>query len=343
MKNKFIVLIMLCALVMVGCSKKDEKTLNVYNFGDYIEQSLIDDFEKEYGIKVVYDTYATNEDMYYKLKQGGMNYDLVFPSDYMIERMIKEDMLEKIDYSELKNIQNIGDRFLGLSYDPENEYSVPYLWGTLGIIYNKNTVKEPIDSWDVLWDEDYKKEILMYDSLRDSLGLTLKKLGYSMSTKNLDELEEAKNELIKQKPLIRAYVGDNVKDMMIENEAKIAVVYSGEGLFMMEQNPELIYAIPKEGTNLWFDTMAIPKNAEHKNEAQLFIDFILRAESGKAIVDYIGYSTPNNATFDLLDEDTKSMPGAYPSDEIIKKSEVFMDLGDFLKEYNRVWTEIKIN
>lgn len=343
MKNKFIVLIMLCALVMVGCSKKDEKTLNVYNFGDYIEQSLIDDFEKEYGIKVVYDTYATNEDMYYKLKQGGMNYDLVFPSDYMIERMIKEDMLEKIDYSELKNIQNIGDRFLGLSYDPENEYSVPYLWGTLGIIYNKNTVKEPIDSWNVLWDEDYKKEILMYDSLRDSLGLTLKKLGYSMSTKNLDELEEAKNELIKQKPLIRAYVGDNVKDMMIENEAKIAVVYSGEGLFMMEQNPELIYAIPKEGTNLWFDTMAIPKNAEHKNEAQLFIDFILRAESGKAIVDYIGYSTPNNATFDLLDEDTKSMPGAYPSDEIIKKSEVFMDLGDFLKEYNRVWTEIKIN
>lgn len=343
MKNKFIVLIMLCALVMVGCSKKDEKTLNVYNFGDYIEQSLIDDFEKEYGIKVVYDTYATNEDMYYKLKQGGMNYDLVFPSDYMIERMIKEDMLEKIDYSELKNIQNIGDRFLGLSYDPENEYSVPYLWGTLGIIYNKNTVKEPIDSWNVLWDEDYKKEILMYDSLRDSLGLTLKKLGYSMSTKNLDELEEAKNELIKQKPLIRAYVGDNVKDMMIENEAKIAVVYSGEGLFMMEQNPELIYAIPKEGTNLWFDTMAIPKNAEHKNEAQLFIDFILRAESGKAIVDYIGYSTPNNATFDLLDEDIKSMPGAYPSDEIIKKSEVFMDLGDFLKEYNRVWTEIKIN
>lgn len=343
MKNKFIVLIMLCSLVMVGCSKKDEKTLNVYNFGDYIEQSLIDDFEEEYGIKVVYDTYATNEDMYYKLKQGGMNYDLVFPSDYMIERMIKEDMLEKIDYNELKNIQNIGDRFLGLSYDPENEYSVPYLWGTLGIIYNKNTVKEPIDSWDVLWDEDYKKEILMYDSLRDSLGLTLKKLGYSMSTKNLDELEEAKNELINQKPLIRAYVGDNVKDMMIENEAKIAVVYSGEGLFMMEQNPELIYAIPKEGTNLWFDTMAIPKNAEHKNEAQLFIDFILRAESGKAIVDYIGYSTPNNATFDLLDEDIKSMPGAYPSDEIIRKSEVFMDLGDFLKEYNRVWTEIKIN
>lgn len=330
-------------VIFTGCGNSNEKVLNVYNFGDYIDETLLDEFEAEYGVKINYDTYATNEDMYYKIKQGGANYDLIFPSDYMVERMAKEELLEKIDIKKLKNIGNIGSNFLGLSFDPENEYSVPYLWGTLGIIYNTKTVKEPIDSWSVLWDSAYKKEILMYDSLRDTMAVALKKLGYSMNTTDLNELEEAKNLLIEQKPLVRAYVGDNVKDMMIGEEAALAVVYSGEAMFMMEHNPNLRYITPKEGTNLWFDTMAIPKGAENKEEAILFIDFLLRAESGKKIVDYIGYSTPNDKTYELLDSEIKEVPGAYPEESVIKKSEVFIDLGESLKDYNRIWTEIKVH
>lgn len=337
------VLTLFLIMLLVSCSEKEQKILNVYNYNDYMAQELLDQFEKEYDIKINYDTYMTNEELYYKLKQGEFNYDIIFPSDYMVERMIKEDMLSEINIKKLSNIENIGSTFLGLSYDSENKYSVPYLWGTLGIIYNKKMVKENVDSWNILWNEKYKKEILMYDSLRDALGLTLKKLGYSMNTLNIEELEAAKKELINQKPLIKAYVLDEVKDMMIENKASIAVVYSGEGMLMMKKNPDLAYVIPKEGTNLWFDTIAIPKESKNKKEANLFIDFLLRAKSGKAIVDYIGYSTPNNATYALLDEKTKSVSGAYPDKNTIENSEVFIDLGDFLKEYNRVWTEIKVH
>lgn len=337
------VLTLFLIMLLVSCSEKEQKILNVYNYNDYMAQELLDQFEKEYDIKINYDTYMTNEELYYKLKQGEFNYDIIFPSDYMVERMIKEDMLSEINIKKLSNIENIGSTFLGLSYDSENKYSVPYLWGTLGIIYNKKMVKENVDSWNILWNEKYKKEILMYDSLRDALGLTLKKLGYSMNTLNIEELEAAKKELINQKSLIKAYVLDEVKDMMIENKAAIAVVYSGEGMLMMKKNPDLVYVIPKEGTNLWFDTIAIPKISKNKKEANLFIDFLLRAKSGKAIVDYIGYSTPNNATYALLDEKTKSVSGAYPDKNTIENSEVFIDLGDFLKEYNRVWTEIKVH
>lgn len=337
------VLTLFLIMLLVSCSEKEQKILNVYNYNDYMAQELLDQFEKEYDIKINYDTYMTNEELYYKLKQGEFNYDIIFPSDYMVERMIKEDMLSEINIKKLSNIENIGSTFLGLSYDSENKYSVPYLWGTLGIIYNKKMVKENVDSWNILWNEKYKKEILMYDSLRDALGLTLKKLGYSMNTLNIEELEAAKKELINQKSLIKAYVLDEVKDMMIENKAAIAVVYSGEGMLMMKKNPDLVYVIPKEGTNLWFDTIAIPKESKNKKEANLFIDFLLRAKSGKAIVDYIGYSTPNNATYALLDEKTKSVSGAYPDKNTIENSEVFIDLGDFLKEYNRVWTEIKVH
>jgi len=337
------VLTLFLIMLLVSCSEKEQKILNVYNYNDYMAQELLDQFEKEYDIKINYDTYMTNEELYYKLKQGEFNYDIIFPSDYMVERMIKEDMLSEINIKKLSNIENIGSTFLGLSYDSENKYSVPYLWGTLGIIYNKKMVKENVDSWNILWNEKYKKEILMYDSLRDALGLTLKKLGYSMNTLNIEELEAAKKELINQKPLIKAYVLDEVKDMMIENKASIAVVYSGEGMLMMKKNSDLAYVIPKEGTNLWFDTIAIPKISKNKKEANLFIDFLLRAKSGKAIVDYIGYSTPNNATYALLDEKTKSVSGAYPDKNTIENSEVFIDLGDFLKEYNRVWTEIKVH
>ncbi|MCY6354630.1 ABC transporter substrate-binding protein [Clostridium sp. ZS2-4] len=343
--KKVVSLIMIASVLTIfgaGCGKKEEaKVLNVYNWGDYIDESVLKDFEKESGIKVNYETYDTNENMYTKLKTGGANYDICIPSDYMITKMINEDMLEKIDFKNVPNYKYIDDKFKNLAFDPKNEYSVPYMWGTFGIIYNSKMVKEPVDSWNILWNEKYKGEILMFNSLRDTISISLKRLGYSMNSTNPDEIEKAKQELIKQKPLVRAYVVDEVKDMMVQEEAALAVVWAGDAINMISQNPDLKYVIPKEGSNMWFDNIVIPKGSKNKKEAELFIDFLTKADIAKKNADYIGYSTPNTETFKMLDEEVKNDKTAYPDDEILKKCEVFVDLGDNIKLYDKAWTEIK--
>lgn len=285
------VLISTVIFIMTGCGQS-KPTLKVYNWGDYIDESIFKDFEEEYGIRIIYDTFATNEDMYIKIKAGGSDYDVAFPSDYMIERMISEDLLYEINYNNIPNYKYIGDEFKNFSYDPTNGYSVPYMWGTVGIIYNTTMVDDTVDSWDILWNEKYAKQILMLDSQRDSIGITLKKLGYSLNTKNVDELEAAKDALIEQKPLVLAYVGDEVKDKMIAGEAALAVVWSGDAVYMNWENPDLEYAIPKEGSNLWFDAMVIPKTSKNKENAELFINFMSRTDIAFKNADYIGYSTP---------------------------------------------------
>lgn len=193
-----LIIVLTMLLISTGCSKDDRVVLNVYNWGDYIDESVIEEFEKEFNIKVNYEDFATNEEMYVKIKSGGTNYDVAFPSDYMIEKMIREDLLLKLDMNNIPNFANIDDRFKNLDFDPNNEYSVPYMWGTVGILYNSKMVEEPVDSWDILWDSKYKGQILMLDSQRDSIGVALKKLGYSLNTRDVNELEEAKQELIKQ-------------------------------------------------------------------------------------------------------------------------------------------------
>lgn len=260
-----------------GCGKGKD-TLNVYNWGDYIDESVIKEFEKEYNVKVNYETFATNEDMYVKIKKGGTDYDVLVPSDYMITKMINENMLEKIDMNNIPNYKDIPSKFKNLAFDPKNEYSVPYMWGTVGIIYNTKLIKDNIDSWDALWNPKYKGQILMVDSQRDAIAVALKKLGYSMNTTNKAELEKAKQELIKQKPLVHAYVGDEVKDLMTDEEGAIAVVWSGDAVTMMKNNKNLRYVIPKEGSNLWFDNMVIPKGSKHKKEAEMFINFMTRPD-----------------------------------------------------------------
>lgn len=346
MKRKFrlisvLFVVAVLGMVLGGCSSSSKETLTVYNWADYIDESVLKEFEKEFDVKVVYDTFATNEDMYVKLKSGGTNYDVVFPSDYMIERMIKEDMIQKINMDNVDNYKYIGDHFQNLSFDPNNEYSVPYMWGTVGILYNETMVTEPVDSWDILWDEKYKGQILMLDSQRDSIGITLKKLGFPLNSRDMNELELAQDELIKQKPLVLAYVVDEVKDMMIGEEAALAVVWSGDAVFIMEENEDLNYVVPKEGSNLWFDNMVIPKNSKNKELAEEFINFLTRPEIALKNTEYIGYSTPNTGTMELLDEETLNDEVAYPSDETIENCEVFMDPTDVLKEYDRIWTEIK--
>jgi spermidine/putrescine transport system substrate-binding protein len=334
------ILALAALLAFAGCSES-QITLNVYNWGDYIDETVLADFEKETDLKVNYETFATNEDMYIKVKQGGTKYDVIIPSDYMIARLIKEDLLEKIAVEKIPTYKNIGERYLDLKFDPTNEYSVPYMWGTFGILYNTKMVDEPVESWAVMWNPKYEKQILMMDSVRDSLAVAFLLLGYSINTTNTAELEKAAELLAAQKPLVLAYVGDNGKDMMVAEEAALAMSWSGDAVAVREQNPDLEYVIPKEGTNLWVDSMVIPKNSEHKKEALLFIDFMNRPEIAKKNAEYIGYATPNTAAYELLDEETRSDPAAYPPDEALASWEVFVDIGAANADYNRVWTEIK--
>ncbi len=340
-KTVIISFILIMVLSLAACGGEKKVTINVYNWGDYIDESVIGEFEEKHGINVNYEMYDTNEAMYQKIKPGAVSYDIAIPSDYMISKMIKEDMLHKIDLNNVPNYKYIDDNFKNLEYDPANEYSVPYMWGTVGILYNKTMIKEPVDSWNILWDEKYKKQILMQDSQRETVGVALQKLGYSLNTRNLDQLEKAKLELIKQKPLVLAYVGDEVKDKMISGEAALAVVWAGDAVTMMTANPDLDYAVPKEGSNFFVDGMVIPKTSKHKKEAELFINFMCETETALKNTNYIGYSTPHTEAKKMLDENVANNPVAYPSDEVLKTCEVYRDLEDMAKVYDRIWTEIK--
>ncbi len=335
----FLVVILVLGIITAGCGD-NRPSINVYNWGDYIDKDVIKEFEKEYNIKVNYSMFATNEDLYVKLKQGGSSYDVIFPSDYMIERMIDEDMLEKINFNNVPNLNNVDEKFFNLDFDPNNEYSVPYMWGTVGIIYNKTMVDDVVDSWDILWNEKYKDQIIMLNSQRDTLAVALLKLGYSMNTRDVNELEEAKQELIKQRPLVYAYQGDEVKDTMVGGEAALAVVWSGDAVAMIRDNPDLEYVIPKEGTNLWFDSMVIPSTTKNKEGAEAFINFMCRPDIAAKNTDYIGYSTPIPEAIEMLPDDIKNSKVAYPSDEEIENTEIFKDPMDIIQEYDRIWTEV---
>ena len=302
-------------------------------------------FEKETGINVVYEEFETNEIMYPKVQSGAIAYDVVCPSDYMIQRMIENDLLAELNFDNIPNIKNIGQEYFKQSrqFDSENKYSVPYCWGTVGILYNKTMVDEPIDSWSVLWDEKYKDSILMQDSVRDAFAVALKYKGHSLNSTDLDELEEAKELLIKQKPLVQAYVIDQVRDKMIGNEAAIGVIYSGEAIYTQLENPNLEYVIPKEGSNVWIDSWVIPKNAKHKENAEDFINFLCRPDIAKMNFDYITYSTPNTAARELIEDPAiRNSKIAFPDASELERCETFQFLGDKNDAiYNKLWREIK--
>ena len=333
------------AILGVPGAENGGGTLKVYNWGEYIDEDVITQFEDETGISVIYDVFETNEEMYPVVEAGGVKYDVVCPSDYMIQRMRENDLLAEINFDNIPNIKNIGKDYLERSkeFDPENKYSVPYCWGTVGILYNKTMVDEPIDSWSVLWDEKYKDNILMQDSVRDAFGVALKYLGYSLNSTDLDELNEAKDLLTRQKPLVQAYVIDQVRDKMIGNEAAIGVIYSGEAIYTQQENPNLEYVIPKEGSNLWIDSWVIPKNAEHKENAEQFINFLCRPDIAKMNFDYITYSTPNTGARELIEDPAiRNSKIAFPEPEDLVNCETFRFLGDkYDAIYNQLWREVK--
>ena len=342
----------MAVLIVIGgfiYGQKDGTSKNgqviVYNWGEYIDPEIIDLFEEETGIDVIYEEFETNEIMYPKIQSGAIAYDVVCPSDYMIQRMIENDLLAEINYDHIPNLKYIGDNYMKMSrqFDPENKYSVPYLWGTVGILYNKKMVDEPVDSWGILWDKKYEDSILMQDSVRDAFAVALKYLGYSLNSTDLDELEAAKNLLIEQKPLVQAYVIDQVRDKMIGGEAALGVIYSGEALYCQQENPDLDYVIPKEGTNIWIDSWVIPKNAKNVENAEAFINFLCRPDIAKMNFDYITYSIPNTAGRDLIeDESLRNSPIAFPDDSKLENCETCRFLGDDNDAlYNRLWREIK--
>ena len=318
----------------------------VYNWGEYIDPETISMFEEETGIKVIYDEFETNEIMYPKIEAGASKYDVVCPSDYMIQKMIENDLLAELNYDNIPNAKkNIGEQYWEQSqqFDPENKYSVPYCWGTVGILYNKTMVDDPVDSWSILWNEKYQDNILMQDSVRDAFMVALKLNGYSMNSTNPDELNAARDSLIAQKPLVQAYVIDQVRDKMIGNEAAIGVIYSGEAIYTQRENPDLEYVVPKEGTNVWIDSWVITKNAPNMENAEKFIDFMCRPEIALKNFEYITYSTPNDAARDLIeDEDIRNSKIAFPNLDEYNNLETFTYLGDDADSlYNELWKEVK--
>lgn len=326
----------------------------VYNWGEYIADGkdgsldINTEFTRRTGIEVDYSTFDTNESLYSKLVSGGASYDVIIPSDYMVSKMINEGMLEKLNFDNIPNYQYIDEEYRNLSYDPKNEYSVPYTWGLVGIFYNKQYVTEKVDSWDILWDEKYAGKILMFDNPRDAFGIAQKKLGFSFNSTDEDEWIQAAVLLKEQKPLVQAYVMDQIFDKMQGNEAAIAPYYAGDAVNMMAVNESLRFVIPKEGTNLFFDAMCIPKIKEDTEEsrlkklaAEMYINFLNEPEIAAANIEYIQYSTPNDAALALLDEETRNNPIIYPSDEILENTEVYVNLSDETNLLlDQLWTEI---
>lgn len=349
-KWKLAMLLPAAALIMLtGCGSQagpDNGEVIVYNWGEYIDPEVLTMFEEETGIHVVYDEFETNEIMYPKIEAGASAYDVVCPSDYMIQKMIENDLLAELNFDNMPLAkENIGAQYYeqAREFDFENRYSVPYCWGTVGLLYNKTMVTEPVDSWSILWDEQYKDNILMQDSVRDAFMVALKLNGASMNSTDTAELEAARDLLIAQKPLTQAYVIDQVRDKMIGGEAAIGVIYSGEAIYTQRENPDLEYVIPKEGTNVWLDCWVIPKNAPNKENAEKFINFLCRDDIALMNFEYITYSTPNDAARALIEDDEiRNSEIAFPTLSDYEGLETFQYLGkeaDAL--YNELWKEVK--
>ena len=345
--------LLLCAVLLVASlpvsASADGGSINVYNWGQYISDGsdgYIDvnkAFTEETGITVNYMTFDSNESMYTKLKTGGSTYDVIIPSDYMIAKLISEGMLEKLDFSNIPNYRYIDKAYRDQAYDPKNEYSVPYTWGTVGVIYNSKYVdEEDVGSWDLLWNPKYSGKILMFDNPRDAFAIGELKLGYSLNTEDKDDLRNASYELIQQKPLVQAYVMDQIFDKMEREEAWIAPYYAGDYLLMAEENPDLKFYFPEEGFNLFIDACCIPKGCQNKEGAEAYINFLCRPEISGENLDYLGYSTPISKAKDFMDPDISASEIAYPTEEMLANGQSFLNLSvEANHEMDALWLQVK--
>ena len=338
-----LVLIALLMLALLPAAHA-EGVVNVFNWEDYIDPEALTLFETETGIKVNYMNFTTNEDMMVQVRTNPSAFDVIFPSDYVIERLIKEDLLLELDMSLIPNAAGTLEWLQNPSYDPDHQYSVPYMWGTVGILYDTTRVNGPIDSWAVLFDETYKGEVFMLDSIRDSLGLALKYLGYSMNTRDPLELNAAKDLLVKQKQdgIVKAYQVDETKDKMVAGEGILGVVWSGDAQYAIDLNENLAYSVPKEGSNVWVDGMVVPKAAKNPENANILINFLSRPEIARMNQDYIQYSTPIQGAVDLLGDEYLENANLNPTKEVIDTCEFFYDIPpEFMTIYNALWSQVK--
>lgn len=341
------VILLLC-LPAVPVSAEEPVTLNVYNWGEYIDPAVNDLFTEETGIRVNYKNFTDNESMYAVLSTGAANYDIIVPSDYMVGKLINENMLAKLNFDNIPNFKYIADSLKNPQYDPENAYSVPYTWGTVGIFYNTEYVDEAdlAQGWDLLWDEKYSGRIFMFDNQRDAFGIALNKCGYSMNTTDPAHWEAAYEALAEQKPLLHQYVMDQVFDKMINEEGWIAPYYSGDGIVMMDEeegNPNIDFFVPESGTNRFVDALCVPATSEHIAEAEQYINFLCRADIALMNAEYIGYSTPHTEAQAQLDPEIGENPNFYPPDEVLERTEVFMTLPtDTGMLMDRLWMKLKL-
>ena len=338
--------IAMISIFFVGCSKNNySEEINFFNYGENIDDETVKEFEKEYGIKVNIETFDDMEAMYQKVKGGGVKYDVVLVSDAFMPRMINNNLIQELNKDNIPNISQMDEEYLNLDIDPGNKYSVPYMFGTVGLIYNKDVIEEKVDSWDILWNEKYKNQIFMFDTYRDTLGVALKKLGYSLNSTNEKEIKEAEELLLKQRKLVDPIYGvDNGTVMIPAGESDINMIWSGEGLNLQDEYPNLEYVVPKEGANFWIDSLCIPSNATNVEGAEKFINFVSDKESALRIADEIGYTTPNKEARLEQPEEVRNNPNAYMTKEIMDRCEIYVDLPKDVKRlYDDAWVNIKSN
>lgn len=347
-----VAIIVACALLFYAAETLESSgsaggagVITVYNWGEYIDPDLISQFEEETGIKVIYETFDSNEAMLVKVQQGGSAYDIAVPSEYMVEIMKEEDLLIPLDHEKLPNMANIDPYFMDLAFDPGNEFSVPYFWGTVGVVYNPNLIAEHLtfDTWQDLWDPSLRDQVFLFDGSREVIGMGLNSFGESLNVRDDALLRQATDRLIELAPNVKGVIGDEITPLMVNNEAAVALTFSGQAADMMWENEELDFNVPHEGSNLWFDNFVIPKTSSNIDGAHAFINFMLDAEVGSLNTDYVGYSTPNAASMELLDEEVISDERFYPPEEMRDNLEVYENLGlEWLGKYSEYFLEFKM-
>lgn len=354
--NKHLFILILALLIgtfLAGCGKsntsgnedgeggKGSGELNLFIWSEYMPDSILKQFEEETGIKVNYNVYSSNEEMLAKISAGAAGYDVSVASDYMVEIMKKQDLLEKIDRENITNFDNLDPDLLNMDYDPGNEYSIPYMWGNVVIAINKDTVKKDVTSYEDLWDPEFKNSLVVLDDQRVLIGVGNKLQGESMNSTDSKVIQKSKDLLVELLPNIKAYDSDSPKTMLVNGEAKAGIVWGAEAYLAEMENPSIQTVLPDEGTNIWFDNFVIPAGAPNKENAEAFIDFILKPEISAQIIEDFPYANPNKAAHELIDEEIMSHPAVYSNEEFLEKSEVFRDIEDAILEYDRVWSEIK--
>lgn len=326
-----------------GQAQTAKNTLTIYNWGEYIDPALLTKFEKQTGYHVNYVTFDSNEAMYEKVKQGGTSYDIVVPSDYMVQKMASENLLVKFDKSKIHGLSNIDSNLLNPEFDRGNNYSVPYFWGTLGIVYNDMYVKNPPKTWNDIWSSQYKNSILLTDDTRDVMGMGLIATGSSVNSTNKNDVNRAYQKLLQLTPNVKAILGDEIMNYMTNNETPIAVCYSGQAEEMTSSNAHLHYVIPQR-TNIWYDNLAIPKTAKNIKAAYAFINFMLEPKNAADNADYVGYSTPNKAAENLLPTDEKNDKEYYPDESVVKSDEAYTNINPYWTGvYNDLYLQFKMN